>query len=188
MTPLFSVTGLSHRYVSTAVLDLSHWEVAAGNHQFVIGPSGSGKTGTSAPQAGLLGLLILEGVTLTAAGVILCLSLGYLGAEVIDHWLADARQVEFYGALWVKEELWLVLAALGPGVMSAQIAATSACIGDIALTLSQRLVSRDRLRTMAHCARFRTHLIMAHRRFRQVECARERHRLLPPDRLAVGEF
>jgi putative ABC transport system permease protein len=46
--------------------------------------------------------------------------------------------VEFSGAVWVKEELWLVLAALGLGVMAALIPALRAYLGDIAPTLSQR--------------------------------------------------
>jgi hypothetical protein len=78
-----------------------------------------GKRG--APQGRLLQLRILEGVTLAAAGVILGLLLGHLGAEIVGHWLADARHVEFSGAVWVKEELWLVAAALGLGVMAALI-------------------------------------------------------------------
>jgi ABC-type cobalamin/Fe3+-siderophores transport system ATPase subunit len=146
MTALVSVTDLSHRYGGTAVLDLPHWEVEAAKHQLVIGPPGSGKStllsilsgllmppsgdieisGQSlgkpgAPLGRLLRLRILEGVTLTAAGVILGLLLGHLGAKIIGHWLADARHVEFSGAVWVKEELWLVLAALGLGVMAALI-------------------------------------------------------------------
>jgi putative ABC transport system permease protein len=91
-----------------------------------------------APQARLFRLLFLEGVTLTAAGVILDLLLGHLGAEIIGHWLADARHVEFSGAVWVKEELWLVLAAVGLGVMAALIPALRAYLSDIAPTLSQR--------------------------------------------------
>ena len=163
MTALVSVASFRHRYGSTAVLDLPQWEVEAGKHQLVIRPSGSGKStllsilsglptpasgdieisGQSlgklgAPQARLFRLLILEGVTLTAAGVILGLLLGHLGAEIIGHWLADARHVEFSGAVWVKEELWLVLAALGLGVMAALIPALRAYLGDIAPTLSQR--------------------------------------------------
>ena len=91
-----------------------------------------------APQGRLFRLLIVEGVTLTAAGVILGLLLGHLGAEIIGHWLADARHVKLSGAVWVKEELWLVPAALGLGVMAALIPALRVYLGDIAPTLSQR--------------------------------------------------
>jgi putative ABC transport system permease protein len=91
-----------------------------------------------APRGRLFRLLILEGVTLTAAGVILGLLLGHLGAEIIGHRLADSRHVEFSGAVWAREELWLVLAALGLGVMAALIPALRAHLSDIAQTLFQR--------------------------------------------------
>jgi ABC-type lipoprotein release transport system permease subunit len=40
--------------------------------------------------------------------------------------------------VWVREELWLMLAALGLGVIAALIPALRACLSDIAPTLSQR--------------------------------------------------
>jgi putative ABC transport system permease protein len=91
-----------------------------------------------APQSRLFRLLIHEGVTLAAAGVILGLLPGHLGAVSIGQWLADARHVKFSGAVRATEELRLVLAAVGLGVMAGSIPSLRAYLRDIARTLSQR--------------------------------------------------
>jgi putative ABC transport system permease protein len=86
----------------------------------------------------LLSLVILEGVTLTLAGVILGLLLGHLGAQGIGNWLADTRQITFTGWIWLKEEGWLVAGALALGVLAALIPAVRTYRRDIAPMLAQR--------------------------------------------------
>jgi putative ABC transport system permease protein len=91
-----------------------------------------------ASQRRIFLLVVLEGVTLAAAGVILGLVLGHLGAQIIGGHFADARQVSFTGWAWVSDELWLVLSVLLLGLTAALIPALRAYHSDIALTLSQR--------------------------------------------------
>jgi putative ABC transport system permease protein len=86
----------------------------------------------------LLSLVMLEGVTLTLAGVILGLLLGHLGAQSIGSWLADTRQITFTGWVWMREELWLVAGALALGVVTALIPAIRTYRRDIAPLLAQR--------------------------------------------------
>lgn len=91
-----------------------------------------------ASPAKLLSLVMLEGVTLTLAGVILGLLLGHLGAQLIGSWLADTRQITFTGWIWMREELWLIAGALVLGVVTALIPAVRTYRRDVAPLLAQR--------------------------------------------------
>jgi putative ABC transport system permease protein len=86
----------------------------------------------------LLFLVMLEGVTLTLAGVILGLLLGHLGAQAIGSWLADTRQITFTGWIWLNEELWLIAGALALGLAAALVPAVRTYRRDIAPLLAQR--------------------------------------------------
>jgi putative ABC transport system permease protein len=86
----------------------------------------------------LLLLVMLEGVTLTVAGVILGLLLGHLGAQAIGSWLADTRQITFTGWIWLNEELWLIAGALALGLAAALVPAVRTYRRDIAPLLAQR--------------------------------------------------
>lgn len=111
MTALVSVTGLSHRYGSSAVLDLPHWDVEAGKHQLVIGPSGSGK---STLLSILSGLLTPESGDIEISGQ----SLGKLAAGARDRFRGRhigivMQRLHLIAALNVRDNLRLAQSLAG---------------------------------------------------------------------------
>jgi putative ABC transport system permease protein len=86
----------------------------------------------------LLAQPLLEALILAAGGALLGLLLGHGGAELLGRLLPEARDVGLTGLLWRAEELYLVLLALGVGVLAALIPAVQAYRTDIAATLALR--------------------------------------------------
>jgi putative ABC transport system permease protein len=86
----------------------------------------------------LLAQPLLEGLMLAAGGAFLGLLLGHGVAELLGRLLPQARDVGLTGLLWRTEELYLVLLALGVGVLAALIPAIQAYRTDIAATLASR--------------------------------------------------
>jgi putative ABC transport system permease protein len=81
---------------------------------------------------------LLEALILAAGGALLGLLLGHGVAELLGRLLPEARDVGLTGLLWRTEELYLVLLALGVGVLAALIPAIQAYRTDIAATLASR--------------------------------------------------
>jgi putative ABC transport system permease protein len=79
---------------------------------------------------------LLEGLLLAAAGALLGLLLGHGVAELLGRLLPQARDIGLTGLLWRPEELYLVLLALGVGLLAALIPAIQAYRTDIAATLA----------------------------------------------------
>jgi putative ABC transport system permease protein len=81
---------------------------------------------------------LLEALILATGGALLGLLLGHGVAELLGWLLPEARDVGLTGLLWRTEELYLVLLALGVGVLAALIPAIQAYRTDIAATLASR--------------------------------------------------
>ena len=81
---------------------------------------------------------LLEALILASGGALLGLLLGHGVAELLGRLLPEARDVGLTGLLWRTEELYLVLLALGVGVLAALIPAIQAYRTDIAATLASR--------------------------------------------------
>jgi putative ABC transport system permease protein len=81
---------------------------------------------------------LLEALILAAGGALLGLLLGHGVAELLGRLAPEARDVGLTGLLWRNEELYLVLLALGVGVLAALIPAVQAYRTDISATLASR--------------------------------------------------
>jgi putative ABC transport system permease protein len=90
-----------------------------------------------APPSRLLLLLLCEGLLLAAMGAALGVVLGHGLAELLGRALQAAQQVEITGWAWVPAELWVVVLALGVGVLAALLPAWRAYRTDIAATLAR---------------------------------------------------
>jgi putative ABC transport system permease protein len=91
-----------------------------------------------ASRARLLAAILIEGLTLTALGVVLGLLLGHLLTHALGMWLQASQQIHITGWTFVPGEAVLVLAALGVGLVSALLPAVLAYRTDIAGVLARR--------------------------------------------------
>jgi putative ABC transport system permease protein len=85
----------------------------------------------------LMALLMLEGLTLAAAGAVLGLLLGHLLTAALGAALAAERQVPVSGWTWSIEELWLVALALGVGLAAALVPGWRASRAEVAPVLAE---------------------------------------------------
>ena len=90
-----------------------------------------------ASRAKLLGLMLLEGATLSAAGGIAGIALGHLFAELLGAALKAAQQTAVTGWAWRPEELWLLVLAVGVGIAAALLPAWRAYRSDVAPVLAE---------------------------------------------------
>jgi putative ABC transport system permease protein len=90
-----------------------------------------------ASRGKLFALILLEGLLLAAVGCIIGLALSHAGMGVFARALESSYRYSFTGALFLKEELWLVSAALGVGLLAAFIPAVQARNTDISQTLAE---------------------------------------------------
>ena len=90
-----------------------------------------------ASRGRLMNLILLEGIILALAGTVLGMMLGHAAAELIGHWLPQARHLEFTGWIWLNAEWGLLLFALLLGLVAAMIPAISAYRTDIARILAK---------------------------------------------------
>jgi putative ABC transport system permease protein len=90
-----------------------------------------------ARRSALAALVLAEGVTLLASGVILGLALGHAGAQWLGRWLAHTSQVPMTGLTWAPAETWLVIAVSGAGIATCLLPAFQAYRSDIATTLAR---------------------------------------------------
>jgi len=85
----------------------------------------------------LMALMLLEGLLLASIGAALGIALGHGLTEVVGMALTAAKQVAVTGWAWVNAELWLIVLALGVGVVAALLPAWRAYRTDIAGTLAR---------------------------------------------------
>jgi putative ABC transport system permease protein len=90
-----------------------------------------------ATRGKLMALLMLEGLTLAAAGAALGLVLGHLLTGVLGAALRAQQQVPVTGWDWTLAELWLVALALGVGVLAALVPAWRASRAEVAPVLAE---------------------------------------------------
>jgi putative ABC transport system permease protein len=85
----------------------------------------------------LFGLLVMEGLVLALAGALIGVLLGHVFASVLGAWLHSQQQYPVSGLTWRPEELWLVAAALGVGIVAALVPAWRAYRTDVSRILAQ---------------------------------------------------
>lgn len=90
-----------------------------------------------ASRGRLFGLLLAEGLLLTAAGGLVGLALGHVATEILGASLRAARQAEITGWTFVPAELWLAALALAVGFAAALLPAWRAYRTDIAKVLAE---------------------------------------------------
>ncbi len=85
----------------------------------------------------LMALMLFEGALLAGIGAALGIALGHVLTEVLGFAFKAAKQVAVTGWTWINAELWLVVLALGVGVVAALLPAWRAYRTDIAGTLAR---------------------------------------------------
>ena len=81
--------------------------------------------------------VIIEGAMISIAGGVLGIALGHIAMEGIGVMFAEAQQFAVTGSVFLTEEIWILLLAIGIGVVSSLIPALLAYRTDIAQTLSK---------------------------------------------------
>jgi len=90
-----------------------------------------------ASRGKLFGLLMTEGVVLSLLGAAIGLGLGHALASALGAWLEAEQHYPVSGLEWRAEELWLVVVALGVGVLAALLPAWRAYRTEVSRTLAQ---------------------------------------------------
>lgn len=85
----------------------------------------------------LFGLLLVEGAALAALGAVIGVALGHVLASALGAWLESQQQYAVSGLQWRPEELGVIAAALGVGVLAAAIPAWKAYRTEVSRTLSR---------------------------------------------------
>lgn len=89
-----------------------------------------------APPSKLFMLLLIEGILLALIGAVLGWLLGHLAVEVLGRILSEDQNLSLSGFIFSIDEVWLLLLALGTGLIAALLPALRAYRTDIASTLS----------------------------------------------------
>src|SRR5262249_27966160 len=90
-----------------------------------------------ASRARLMGLLLLEGGALAAAGGVAGIALGHLFAEALGAALKAAHQPAISGWFWQPREPWLLALAVGVGLLAALLPAFRAYRTEVAPVLAE---------------------------------------------------
>lgn len=90
-----------------------------------------------ASRGKLMGLMLLEGITLSLVGGIAGIALGHLFAEVLGSAMKAAQQATVTGWAWSPQELWLLVLAVGVGIAAALLPAWRAYRADVAPVLAE---------------------------------------------------
>jgi putative ABC transport system permease protein len=85
----------------------------------------------------LFGLLVTEGIVLALVGALIGLGLGHALASALGAWLETQQQYPVTGLEWRPEELWLLVVALGVGLIAALLPAWRAYRTDVSRTLAR---------------------------------------------------
>lgn len=81
--------------------------------------------------------VIIEGAMISIAGGLLGIAFGHIAMEGIGIMFAEAQQFAVTGFVFLLEEIWILVLALGIGILSSLIPALLAYKTDIAETLSK---------------------------------------------------
>ena len=84
-----------------------------------------------------MGLMLLEGASLSAMGGLAGLALGHLFAGLLGMALKTAQQTTVTGWAWDPREPWLLALAVGVGIAAALIPAWRAYRTDVAPVLAE---------------------------------------------------
>ncbi len=90
-----------------------------------------------ASRGRLMGLMLLEGATLSLAGGAAGIVLGHLLTEILGRMLGQAKQAAVTGWTWHAGELYLLLLAVGVGIAAALLPAWRAYRSDVAPVLAE---------------------------------------------------
>jgi putative ABC transport system permease protein len=82
-------------------------------------------------------LIILEGTLLSLVGCAIGIALGHVGMELLAGVMESTYRYTFSGWVFLKEETYLLLAAMGIGLLAAVLPALQAFSMDISATLSE---------------------------------------------------
>jgi putative ABC transport system permease protein len=90
-----------------------------------------------ASRARIVGVLLLESIGLTALALAIGLLAAHAVAASIGTWLPEAAPLAAGAARWRAGEVWVVILALGAGIMAAALPAWRAYRLDVAAILSE---------------------------------------------------
>jgi putative ABC transport system permease protein len=90
-----------------------------------------------ASRGKLMGMMLLEGVTLSLLGGVAGIALGHVFAGVLGIALIAAQQATVSGWAWNPQELWLLALAVGVGTAAALLPAWRAYRADVAPVLAE---------------------------------------------------
>jgi putative ABC transport system permease protein len=82
-------------------------------------------------------LIVLEGLLLAAIGYVIGIALSHFSMEMLAGYMKESYRYSFTGFEFLKEELYLLFAALGIGFIAAVIPAVQAMRTDISTTLAE---------------------------------------------------
>jgi putative ABC transport system permease protein len=91
-----------------------------------------------ASQRQLLAQPLLEGLLLAGAGALLGILLGHAVAEAVGRLLPEGRNLGLTGLTWLPDELYVLVLAVGVGLVAALLPAIQAYRTDIAAVLASR--------------------------------------------------
>jgi putative ABC transport system permease protein len=90
-----------------------------------------------ASRARIVGVLLLESAGLTALALAIGLATAHAVAATLGVWLPEAAALAAGAARWRAQELWVVVLALGTGIIAAALPAWRAYRLDVAAILSE---------------------------------------------------
>lgn len=90
-----------------------------------------------APPSKIFAMIVLEGLLIAGFGYMAGIALSHSGMQILASYMQDAYRYSFSGALFLREEGYLALGALGVGLLAALIPAVQASRTDIHTTLSE---------------------------------------------------
>ncbi len=89
-----------------------------------------------ASKGKLFFMVVLEGIILAIVGFIIGIILSHVGMSILANFMESSYRYSFSGAVFLKEEILLLLGALGIGILAAIIPAIQASNTDISDTLT----------------------------------------------------
>ncbi len=89
-----------------------------------------------ATQAKIFFLIILEGIILAVIGFLIGIALSHIGMSILSNYMESSYRYSFSGSVFLIEEFYLLLGALGIGLVAALIPAIQASQTDISDTLT----------------------------------------------------